>query len=60
MNAKQTRKYKIKGEQRYSSTLSLTSALDEGVCSMTHSGYFTPGKKTRYPLFRRLDGPQDR
>jgi hypothetical protein len=56
MNAKQTRKYKIKGEQRYSSTLS----LDQGVLSMILSGYFTPGKETRYPLFRMLDGPQDR
>ena len=47
MDAKQTRKYKIKGEQRYNSTLSLTSALHEGVRRMTHPGYFTPGKETR-------------
>jgi len=31
-------------EQRYSSTLSLTSALDGGGWSMPHLGYFTPGK----------------
>jgi hypothetical protein len=32
------------GEQRYSSTLSLTSALDRGVWSTPRSGRFTPGK----------------
>jgi hypothetical protein len=25
-----------------------------------HPGRFTPGKETRYPLYRRLGGPQDR
>jgi len=32
------------GEQRYSSTLSLTSALDEGGWSTPRPGRFTPGK----------------
>jgi hypothetical protein len=44
------------GEQRYSSTLSLTSALVVG-------GWLTPRRgrfETRYPLYRRLGGPQGR
>jgi hypothetical protein len=40
----------------YSSTLSLTSAL--GGWSTPHLGLFTPGKQTRYPLYRRLGGSQ--
>ena len=43
-------------EQRYSSTLSLTSALVGG-------GWLTPRRgrfETRYPLYRRLGGPQGR
>ena len=47
------------GEQRYSSILSLTPALD-GVCCQRHGrGRFLPGKETRYPLYRRLGGPHD-
>ena len=34
---------KVKGEQRYSSTLSLTSALDDGGWSTPRPGRFTPG-----------------
>jgi hypothetical protein len=41
------------GEYRYSSTLSLTSALDVGGWSTPRPGRFTPGKETRYPLYRR-------
>ena len=41
-------------------TLSLTSALDEGGWSTPRLGRFTPGKETRYPLYRRLVGPQGR
>jgi hypothetical protein len=48
------------GEWRYSSTLSLTSALDEGGWSTPRPSCFTPRKKTRYPLYRRLGGPQGR
>jgi hypothetical protein len=48
------------GEQRYSSILSLTLALDEGGWSTPRPGRFTPGKETRYPLYRRLDGSQGR
>jgi len=44
-------------EQAYSSTLSLTSALDEAGWSMPCPGHFTLGK-TRYPLYRMLGGPQ--
>jgi hypothetical protein len=47
------------GEWRYSSTLSLTSALDR-VGGQRHApAALTPGK-TRYPLYRRLGGPQNR
>jgi hypothetical protein len=42
----------------YSSTLSLTSALDGIVWLMPHPSHFTPGKETRYQLCRRLGGPQ--
>ena len=42
-------------EQKYSSTISLTSALHEGVWSME-----CPGRFTRYPVNRRLGGLQDR
>jgi hypothetical protein len=48
------------GEQKYSSTLSLTSTLDEGGWSTPRPGRFTPGKETRFPLYRRLGGPQGR
>ena len=40
--------------------LSLTSALDGGGWSTPRPGRFTPGKETRYPLYRRLGGPQGR
>jgi len=46
------------GEWRYSCTLSLTSMLDGGGWSMSPPGHFTSGKDTRYPLYRRLSGPQ--
>jgi hypothetical protein len=42
----------------YSSTLSLTLALDEGGWSIPRPDRFTPGKETRYPLYRRLGRPQ--
>jgi len=48
------------GEKRYSSTLYLTSALDGGGWSTPRSGRFTPGKETRYPLYRKLGRPQGR
>ena len=44
----------------YSSTFSLTSAQDRGGWSTICRGRFTPGKKTRYTLFRRLGEPQNR
>ena len=45
------------GVERYSSTLSLTSALDGGGWSMSPPAGLPPGK-TRYPLYRGLGGPQ--
>jgi len=47
------------GQQRYSSTLSLTSAL-VGVDGQRHTPAALPPEKTRYALCRRLDGPQGR
>jgi len=43
----------------YGSTLSLTSALD-GVGSQRHAPASLPPGKTRYPLYRRLGGPEVR
>ena len=48
------------GEYSYSSTLSLTLALHGGGVVNACLGHFTPGKKTRYPLYRRLGEPQGR
>jgi hypothetical protein len=47
-------------EKRYSSTLSLTSALAGGGRSTPRPGRLTPGKENRYPLYRRLGGPKGR
>jgi hypothetical protein len=47
------------GEYRYSSMLPLTSALG-GVGSYRHAPAALPPGNTRYPLYRRLDGSQDR
>jgi len=43
----------------YSSTLYLTSALDEDGDGWlrTRTGGFTPGKQTRHPFYMRLGGP---
>jgi hypothetical protein len=46
------------GEWRYSSTHSLTSALDGGKWSTLRPPALPPGKSPRYPLDRRLGGPQ--
>jgi len=48
-----------KGEYSYSSTLSLTSAV-EGVDGQRHTPAASPLGKTRYTLYRRLGGPQGR
>ena len=48
-----------KREQRYSSTLSLTTGLD-GVFGQRHVPAALPPGKTRYPLYWRLDGTQGR
>ena len=47
-------------EQKKICTFSLTSALVRVVCSTPRPGRFTLGKQTRYPLYRRLNGPQSR
>jgi hypothetical protein len=47
-------------EYSYSSTLSLTSALDGVEWLTPRPGSFTAWKKTRYPFYRRLGGPQGR
>jgi hypothetical protein len=47
-------------EQRYSSTLLLTLALDRGGWSTPRSGRFILEKETQYPLCRWLGGPQHR
>jgi len=46
--------------QRYSSTLSLTSALDRGGWSTPRSYCFAPWKESRYPFYTKLGGPQGR
>jgi hypothetical protein len=38
----------------------LTSALSGGGLSASRSGIFSPGKSPRYPLGRKLGGPQSR
>ena len=48
------------GEYWCSSHLSLTSALDGGGCLTPRPGHFTPGKETRYSLYRRLCRPKGR
>ena len=50
--------WRHRGEQIYSSALSLTSALNFGRRSTPHRGRFGPTKETRYPLYSRLCGPQ--
>jgi hypothetical protein len=47
------------GEQMYSSTLPSTSALDGSGWLAPPPAALPPGK-TRYPLYRRLGGPQGR
>jgi hypothetical protein len=42
------------GEQGYSPTLYLTSALDEDRRSIPSLGRLIPGSETRYPFYRRL------
>jgi hypothetical protein len=48
------------GEKRYISTLFLTVALEGGEWSASRPGRTLPPGKTRYPLYRRLGGPQGR
>ena len=46
------------GEQRCSSTLFLTSAIEGGEGSASRPCRTLPPGNTRYPLYRRLGGPQ--
>ena len=46
------------GEYRYSSTLSLTSALHGDGRLAPRPSRFTSGKETQYQLYRRLSGLQ--
>jgi hypothetical protein len=56
-----TRPGGVWGERRYSSYSFLTSALDWGEWSASRPGRALPrGKDPRYPLYRRLGGPQSR
>ena len=48
------------GGQRYSPTLFQTSALEMCEGSASRPGRTLPPGKTRYPLYRRLGGPQGR
>jgi hypothetical protein len=50
----------LRGEQRYSSTLSLTSVLEWAGWLALRPDRFTPDKETRYPLYRRLGKLQGR
>jgi hypothetical protein len=50
----------LQGKYRYSSTLSLTSALVCGGWSTPRPGRFTHGKETHYSLYWRICGPQSR
>jgi len=47
------------GKQMYSCTLYWTSALNVGGWSTLRPGHFTPGKKTRFSLYRRRGGPPE-
>ena len=49
----------LEGVQRQNTTLPLTSAL-YGVGGQGHASAALPPGKTRYPLYRRLGGPQGR
>jgi len=44
--------------KRYSSTISLTLTLDGVGWSTPRPGHLTLGEKIRFPLYKRLAGPQ--
>ena len=48
------------GGYRYSSNSSMTAALEGGEWSAARPGRTLPPGKSRYPLYRRLGGPQGR
>jgi hypothetical protein len=47
-----------RGVEGYSCTISLTSVRVCGRWSTPRPGRFTPWNETRYPFYRKLDGPQ--
>ena len=49
-----------KKEQRYSFSISFTSALDGGGWSTPRPGRFIPRKETHSPYYRTMDEPQGR
>ena len=49
-----------RGELRYSYTLILPTVLEGGEGSASRPGRCLPPGKTRYPLYRRMGGPQGR
>ena len=49
-----------KWEIKYSSILSLTSALDGGGWLTSRPGRFTPRKQIRYPVYKRIGEPHSR
>ena len=58
-----TLEHTVKGQKEnrgFISALSLASALDGGEWSTLRPGRFDPGKETRYPLYRKVGGPQGR
>ena len=60
VNVQRTLEQATKSQRgRFISTLSLTSAFD-GVGGQRHIPAALPPGKTRYPLYRRLGGPQGR
>ena len=54
------RDYEGSGKYRYSSIISLASALDGSGWLTPRPGRFTFGKETRYPSYGKLGGPQGR
>ena len=50
----------LEGEQRYSSTISVTLALEGDWWSTRNPGRFTPGKELQYTFYRRVGGTKGR
>ena len=59
---RETKKNLCRGDRSQDPILysSMTAALEGGEWSAARPGRTLPSGKTRYPLYRRLGGPQDR